>query len=379
MAVALFHFISCLVLPVFVESMMFHLAAGPGNSKCLSDQVHKNVLVAGRYNVSEVSGHAVDLSVTDSGSQTLVSRVSTTGGKFVFINDDVDLFQICFVSRIVDQKLVPRKVTFHQVFLDVRHGVEAKSYEGLKNTAKLQEMEVELRRLEDLSASIMHDFNVMKEREATMRDTNESTNSRVLLFSAFGILWLAAVAAPASVTGVRSNVSNFQVSRSASSVIQKHGEVPCSICEDDGGQVVKGDAVKLDGLPPSSPKTEWCGPADPVSNIRHMLLPTPSTEGETHLQRKLRITKEAVNVWHQSFWKEHNTAFFKGKQEWMKVHEVEGTRDPVRVSEFYKKFLDQNWERHVNYNFEWYKKNLHLILLSLLVQVEGVVGKLRVR
>jgi hypothetical protein len=58
----------------------------------------------------------------------------------------------------------------------------------------LQELEVELRMLEDLSESIKKDFNIMKEREAHMRNTNESTNSRVLGFSAFGFLWLTAVA-----------------------------------------------------------------------------------------------------------------------------------------------------------------------------------------
>merc|ERR1712034_117626 len=58
-------------------------------------------------------------------------------------------------------------------------------YEGLGDAAKLKPLEVELKRLEDLSESIVQDFAHGRQREEEMRDTNESTNSRVLYFSLF--------------------------------------------------------------------------------------------------------------------------------------------------------------------------------------------------
>lgn len=45
---------------------------------------------------------------------------------------------------------------------------------------KLKPLEVELRRLEDLSESIVNDFAYMKKREEEMRDTNGETNSQLL-------------------------------------------------------------------------------------------------------------------------------------------------------------------------------------------------------
>jgi len=48
-------------------------------------------------------------------------------------------------------------------------------------------MELELRRLEDLAESIVNDFAYMRAREEEMRDTNESTNTRVLYFSIFSM------------------------------------------------------------------------------------------------------------------------------------------------------------------------------------------------
>ena len=53
----------------------------------------------------------------------------------------------------------------HEVFLQTKHGVEAKSYEGLGEAAKLKPLEVELKRLEDLSESIVQDFAYMRQRE----------------------------------------------------------------------------------------------------------------------------------------------------------------------------------------------------------------------
>ena len=101
-----------------------------------------------------------------------------------------------------------------QVFLATKHGVEAKNYENLGDAAKLKPLEVELKRLEDMSESIVQDFAFMRRREVRqthscgyisfhynvfsfqeeMRDTNESTNSRVLYFSIFSMCCLLGLA-----------------------------------------------------------------------------------------------------------------------------------------------------------------------------------------
>ncbi|CAF1500010.1 unnamed protein product [Rotaria sordida] len=51
-----------------------------------------------------------------------------------------------------------------------------------------------LSRLEDLSAAIVSDFAYMKQREEEMRDTNESTNNKVLYFSIFSMHCLMSLA-----------------------------------------------------------------------------------------------------------------------------------------------------------------------------------------
>ncbi|GFS19147.1 transmembrane emp24 domain-containing protein 10 [Elysia marginata] len=64
----------------------------------------------------------------------------------------------------------------------------------MARSEKLKPLEVELRRLEDLSKSIVDDFAYMRAREEQMRDTNESTHSRVMYFSLFSMLCLLGLA-----------------------------------------------------------------------------------------------------------------------------------------------------------------------------------------
>merc|ERR1712002_821385 len=182
----------CLVIfslfAMTVNSLMFHLE--PNSRKCLKEEIHKGVLVTGDYDASEEPGQQVDMMVTDTKGQHFVNRENTDKGKFAFTTDDYDVFEICFISRVPPNMRGAR----HEAFLETKHGVEAKNYENLGDAAKLKPLEVELKRLEDLSESIVQDFAHMRQREEEMRDTNESTNSRVLYFSVFSMCCLLGLA-----------------------------------------------------------------------------------------------------------------------------------------------------------------------------------------
>lgn len=49
----------------------------------------------------------------------------------------------------------------------------------LGEAAKLKPLEIELKRLEDLSESIVQDFSYMRQREEEMRDTNGKRNVKL--------------------------------------------------------------------------------------------------------------------------------------------------------------------------------------------------------
>lgn len=158
--------------------------------KCLKEEIHKDVLVKGEFGVTPLAGVTVNLLVTDSNSHILYNKDDAKDGKFAFTTDDYDMFKVCFKSN----SDVRGKMPDQDIELTMKRGVEAKNYDDIAKTEKLKPLEVELRRLEDLSESIVSAFAYMKTRESEMRDTNESTNSRVLYFSIFSMLCLVGLA-----------------------------------------------------------------------------------------------------------------------------------------------------------------------------------------
>ncbi|XP_060557513.1 transmembrane emp24 domain-containing protein 10-like [Ruditapes philippinarum] len=171
-----------------VDALMFHLS--PNQKKCLKEEIHKDVLVTGVYELSDGPGQKTNLAVTDSKGHTLYSKEDAHKGKFAFTTEEYDMFEVCFESKMI----AGGQGSDREVSLDMKHGVEAKSYDDLAKAEKLKPLEVELRRLEDLSKSIVDDFAYMRAREEEMRDTNESTHSRVMYFSLFSMLCLLGLA-----------------------------------------------------------------------------------------------------------------------------------------------------------------------------------------
>ncbi|KAK3702669.1 hypothetical protein RRG08_042657 [Elysia crispata] len=184
-------FMFCIIVLIALifnaEAVRFMLASG--GRKCLKEEIHKDILVTGEYDIQD-NGQRADVTVTDSRGHILASKESATHGKFAFTTEEYDMFEVCVTSKSASGVVAPER----EVFLDVKHGIETKNYEEMARSEKLKPLEVELRRLEDLSRSIVDDFAYMRNREEQMRDTNESTHSRVMYFSLFSMLCLLGLA-----------------------------------------------------------------------------------------------------------------------------------------------------------------------------------------
>ena len=76
------------------------------------------------------------------------------------------------------------------VELDIDIGADAKDWSAVQATEKLKPVETELRRIEEMVAEIVSEMDYLRTREQKLRDTNESTNTRVkwFAFSTMGML-----------------------------------------------------------------------------------------------------------------------------------------------------------------------------------------------
>lgn len=117
-----------------IESLMFYLPAN--TRKCLKEEIHKDILVKGEYEVTEIVGHRTKLEVVDSKNHILYNKDDATKGKFAFTTDEYDVFQVCFETR-VQQEMHNTENLIKEVHLSVKHGVEAKDYENVNLTMLL--------------------------------------------------------------------------------------------------------------------------------------------------------------------------------------------------------------------------------------------------
>uniref|UniRef100_A0A671S2Q6 Transmembrane protein Tmp21-like n=1 Tax=Sinocyclocheilus anshuiensis TaxID=1608454 RepID=A0A671S2Q6_9TELE len=165
--------LSLLFVVQSVVSISFYLPVR--SRKCLREEIHKDVLVTGEYEIIEQPNTKTNLKITDSSGHILYVKEDATKGKFAFTTEDYDMFEVCFESKspMGECRIVALIIA---------------------KVEKLKPLEVELRRLEDLSESVVNDFAYMKKREEEMRDTNESTNTRVLYFSIFSMCCLIGLA-----------------------------------------------------------------------------------------------------------------------------------------------------------------------------------------
>lgn len=170
------------------QAIMFRLQ--PNMQKCLKDDMQGNQIVAGEYEITGAPGQKINYVVRDSKGHIMSQKEDISKGKFSFTSEMYDTFEICFISHVPPT----HRGVEQDISLDIKKGIETKSYEGIGEAAKLKPLEVDLKRLEDLSDAIVQDFALMRKREEEMRDTNESTNSRVLFFSIFSMCCLLGLA-----------------------------------------------------------------------------------------------------------------------------------------------------------------------------------------
>eukprot|EP01048_Picozoa_sp_COSAG05_P003855 COSAG05_NODE_188_length_14697_cov_11.861145_19_plen_334_part_00 len=163
--------------------------------QCLSEDAGSDeVLVHARYNVTSKPSPEtrVDLMVTSTEDQGIDARkdrkageklheeAGVSEGTVTFISDASEEFSICFSTSS------PINVNaFGQVEItnDIRTGIDAKDYSSAAKKEHLGALELELKKLEDEVSQIMEEMVYMRTREEAMRNTNESTNARVLWFS----------------------------------------------------------------------------------------------------------------------------------------------------------------------------------------------------
>lgn len=116
-------------------------------------------------------------------------RNAVGNNKFAFTSHYFSDYSFCF-SNVLDSGISSGQQYFRSISFDVKMGAETADEADLAKREKLKPIEAELQILERTLAEIVENMDYLKNREINMRNTNESTNSRVKWFSLLSILTL---------------------------------------------------------------------------------------------------------------------------------------------------------------------------------------------
>ncbi|KAM9068145.1 cytochrome c oxidase assembly factor 8 isoform X2 [Sarcophilus harrisii] len=138
--------------------------------------------------------------------------------------------------------------------------------------------------------------------------------------------------------------------------------------------------------PPRKSCNDWIGPPDRYSNLRPIKFYIP--ENESPLEQQLRKLRQETQEWNQQYWANQNQTFNKEKEAFihsrLKARGL-GLKDETgkkitlnaeEMADFYKDFLSKNFQKHMYYNRDWYKRNFTITLFMGRVALERIWKKL---
>lgn len=163
-------------------------------TKCVSEEIHNNVVVLADYVVvSDDHVHptpSISTKVTSPYGNTLHHKENVTYGQFAFTTNEAGQYLACFWLDGHNEKGGVVSVN-----IDWKTGIAAKDWESVARKEKIEGVELELRKLEGAVEAIHENLLYLKSREAEMRTVSETTNSRVAWYSimSLGVCILASV------------------------------------------------------------------------------------------------------------------------------------------------------------------------------------------
>ncbi|OVF08917.1 putative endoplasmic reticulum vesicle protein [Clavispora lusitaniae] len=159
---------------------------------CIRDFIGQDQLVVVNVKTSGRSGDGqrLQMVIKDTMGNILSKRNEVNKDVRVsFTTYDAVAVDICF-TNILERTNNRRVYLSREVELEVESGSSARDWNAVQAAEKLRPNEIELKKVEELAKEISHELRYLKAREERMRDTNESTNSRVKYFSIIIVLSL---------------------------------------------------------------------------------------------------------------------------------------------------------------------------------------------
>ncbi|KAL8027415.1 hypothetical protein ABFS82_14G090800 [Erythranthe guttata] len=153
-------------------------------TKCISEEIHNNVVVLADYVVisDDHQAHStspITTKVTSPYGNTLYHKENVTHGQIAFTTNEGGSYRACFTADGYQSGGGGGL----SINVEWKTGIAARDWDSVARKEKIEGVELELRKLEGAVEAIHENLLYLRSREAEMRTLSEVTNTRVASYS----------------------------------------------------------------------------------------------------------------------------------------------------------------------------------------------------
>ena len=182
-----FFFATCVLLlqHLLHRSEAFIVNVDAHNVECFYEKVEGGTKLGVTFEVIEGGFLDVDIKITGPDQNIIHQSEKESSGKYTFVAASTGIHKVCFSNE--KSSMTPKLVMFSIEVSETPHRAAGAPAEEEVGHTKLEDM---IRELSGSLTSVKHEQESMHVRDKIHRSVNESTNSRVVLWSTFEALVL---------------------------------------------------------------------------------------------------------------------------------------------------------------------------------------------
>eukprot|EP01086_Lenisia_limosa_P010226 TRINITY_DN34293_c0_g1_i1.p1 TRINITY_DN34293_c0_g1~~TRINITY_DN34293_c0_g1_i1.p1 ORF type:complete len:217 (+),score=57.21 TRINITY_DN34293_c0_g1_i1:43-693(+) len=189
-------FTALLIALLAVPCLSLHTFINEGQKWCLSEEIPENTLVVSKFKFSYADDSpvesrqmqptlGVDVVVRDPREEIILKQKKTKEARVAFTSQEAGDHNICLQTNTTRWFGAARRL---RVDFEVSVGSNAIDYDSIAKADDLSSIDLRFRRINDRLTGIQAELSYQKDRETSFRNTSESTNSRVMWWSALQLI-----------------------------------------------------------------------------------------------------------------------------------------------------------------------------------------------
>ena len=171
---------------LFLIAYSYEIGIGRQEKQCFGEDITADTLFVGEVRASDMHSQiGLAITVTDRESNMLHYKFGAKEDKFSFVSS-IDGPHLLCIENIASE--------FAMVSFTILTGVAAKDFSNVPSSKDLKESERRLIKITESVMEIRKELQYIKERDAQLSHTNETIQSRIIIYSIITVIILATMA-----------------------------------------------------------------------------------------------------------------------------------------------------------------------------------------